>query len=339
MSEKHDNPAEAGTGADATASEDFTTQIDAIAGILDDPETDTEEDEAHAEDDAEGEGADEVADDIDAKSEEDSDDKAEDGKQDEPQATGGRFVEHNARVHLPNGETTTVHELLQGYNRQSDYTRKSQENADIRRSLEGDRTRVGETAQQLQDQLARLSTMLDQWRPQPPDIPYEEDPIAWGKYEHQVRAWGDWQKTIENETQQFRTGQESESQKALADTMTREHGKLVEKFPAMADEAKRHAFFEEAVKTFGTKYGFSQEELGSIVDHRLLLVIRDVMRADRLNAKAAVVKDKIEKKPKMVRGGRRGSDPNQDAKRARIERLRETGRRDDGVRSLMDLDL
>lgn len=326
----NDNPAVAGNVTD-------TTPIDALAGILDEPEPpENGEDEAHADDDAEAGGADEVADGIDAKSEEDPDEKTEADKQDgTPEPTGGRFVEHSARVKLPDGTTTTVAELAQGYFRQSDYSRKTQEIAETRQAVENERAWVSQTTQQLQHQLGTMTAMLDQWKPRRPETSPEEDPMGWLTYQQQSEAWKEWQGSLDAQAQYLYGQQWHDYQTRLAS----EARAFVQKFPAMSDPEKMRTFLQEASRTFGAKYGFSQEEIASIGDHRFLLVIRDVMRADRLSAGASAVKDQIKGKPKMVRGGRRGGDPSQDAKRARIDRLRETGSRADGVRSLMDLDL
>lgn len=326
-------------GEPGTVDESATVEsaVDRLAGILDDPddEPDTGEDEAHAEEGEDIDGADEVADEVDA-SEEDSAEEAEGKKTDEPEPTGGRFVEHTARVKLPSGETTTVADLLKGTLRQSDYTRKTQEIAETRKAVESEKERVGQTAQQLREQHDRMTAMLEQWKPQPPQDP--KDYAAWIEYKQQSEAFERWQEAIDTEGKQLRERNDAEQAEAIKARMSRENELLVQKFSAMADPAKRATFLDEAVKVL-SEYGFGKEDIGSIGDHRLILVIRDLMRAKRLGAKAPAVKEKMQEKPKMVRGGKRGSDPAADQRRARIERLRETGSRADGVRSLMDLDL
>ncbi len=308
--------------------------VDALADILADPDdTDTGQTEAHAEDD--NPDSSDTGDEG-AASAEDSGDEANPDQQGGSQAADGRFVEHNARVRLPNGETTTVAELTKGYFRQSDYTRKSQENAELRKALEGDKQRSSQTTQQLQSQLDRMSAMLEQWKPRPPQD--KDDYAGWIQYQQQAEAFQQWQDQIDTEAKQLSEKREAETAEENRARMIRENGMLVEKFSAMADPAKRAAFLGEAVNVLG-KYGFSREDVGSINDHRLILVIRDLMRAERLTAKAPQVAAQIKEKPKMVRGGKRGSDTAADAKRQKIDRLRETGSRADARRALMDLDL
>lgn len=327
--DENDTLASAGTVTDSAAPAVETRSTrDALADILEDPETDTDEIEAHADDEDDAEQSDEDT------SSEDSDAGTGDSK--EGSSGDGRFVEHSARVKLPNGETTTVAELTKSYWRQSDYTRKSQENAEFRKAVESEKQRVGQTTQQLQTQLDRMSAMLEQWKPKPPQD--SEDLAGWIQYQQRAEAFQQWQNQLDTEAKAVRDQQEAERSQEMRGRIAREHGMLIEKFPAMADPAKRATFLNEAV-TFMGKYGFAKEDIGAIGDHRLILAIRDLMRADRLRTKAPQVAAQVKEKPKMVKGGKRGSDPTGEAMRSRIERLRETGSRQDARRALMDLDL
>lgn len=333
--DENDTLGQPGTVTDSATSNVVDTRParDALADILDDPETDTEEDVAHAEDedDAGLEGSEEDT------SEEDSGEQNPGEKPDGPSGDG-RFVEHSARVKLPDGTTTTVQELTKGYLRQSDYTRKRQADAEDRKVFDSERERVGQTAQHLQTQLERMNAMLEQWKPQRPTTSPADDPVGWMTYQQQVEAWKDWEGRLDTEAQQFREKSTTEQQTAIRTRLEAENRALVEKFSAMSDPAKRTAFFNEAGSFMG-KYGFRPEDVHGIGDHRLILIIRDLMRADRLAAKAPQVAAQVKDKPKMVRGGKRGSDPAAASRQARIERLRETGSRADARRALMDLDL
>lgn len=328
--EENDTLGQPGTVTDSAAPADMRSTRDALADILYDPETDTEETEAHADDEDDADPSGEAED----TSAEDSAETAE--ASNEGSSPDGRFVEHNARVKLPDGTTTTVSELAKGYFRQSDYTRKSQENAEFRKAVEGEKQRVGQTHQQLQTQLDRMSAMLEQWKPKPPQD--REDLAGWIQYQQQAEAYQQWQNQLDAETKTLRDQKETERSQEMRGQIARENGMLIEKFPAMADPAKRATFFTEAA-TFMGKYGFSKDDIGAVGDHRLILAIRDLMRADRLRAKAPQVAAQVKEKPKMVKGGKRGSDPTGEAMRSRIERLRETGSRQDARRALMDLDL
>ena len=50
--------------------------------------------------------------------------------------------------------------------------------------------------------------------------------------------------------------------------------------PELKDQSKRTAFRQQALDV-GAKYGFSADEIGSIQDHRMLLILRDLNRAQQ----------------------------------------------------------
>lgn len=332
-----DTSADAGTETDSAA--DFGAAVDALAEILDDPETDTEENEAVADEDTEETDlSDEDGEETEGDSEEDSGDDQKDKEGGEPEATGGRFVEHNARVKLPDGTTTTVADLVKGGLRQSDYTRKAQTLSTDRKAVEEERQRVSQTAQQLHQTHERMNAMLEQWKPTPPTDP--QDYVAWINYKQHSEAWEQWQQQLDDGLKETREKQQADLQNQYQQRAFSERKALSEKVPALADDTKFRAFLNEAGKVLG-EYGITQQEVETIGDHRMFLVVRDLMRAKRLSAKAPQVKEKMKEKPKMLTGGKRSNPAatEQRGRDARLSRLRESGSRADAVRSLMDLDL
>lgn len=335
MDNSSDNTPDTGT----VESEAMGDPMDRLAEILEDPETDTPEDEVDAEDS-------EDADDVEAEAEtdddetEDSEDSEEDAEEedDEPQATGGRFVEHSARVKLSDGTTTTVEELSKSYFRQSDYTRKSQENATEREAIKAEREKVSQTFQDLQQRHDVMSAMLEQWKPQRPQSTPQDDPLAWMEYRENVAGFEEWQSSVKQQLEQAKTAEMQELQKVQAEQHAEQRAKLLEKIPALADKDKATAFLDAAKKTMA-EYGFTPEEVDGLPDYRFAVVMRDLMRMKRMMAKAPSTKDDIRKKPKMLKNARRGDAPQKTARKAKFDRLRETGKVTDAVAVLNSLDL
>lgn len=336
--DENDTSATAETVTDSAA--DFGSAVDALAEILDDPETDTDENEALADDEAEGDDlSDEDGEETEDDSEEDSgEDNAEEGKDGPDELKGGRIAPNSAKVKLPDGSLITVEELSKGYLRQSDYTRKRQEDSVVRRELDADRERVSQTAQQLHQTHERMNAMLEQWKPQPPQT--RDDPMGWITYQQNLAAWEQWQQQLDSGLKETREKQQADLETEYRQRAMNERKALSERVPALADDTKFRAFLNEAGKVLG-EYGITQKEVETIGDHRMFLVVRDLMRAKRLSAKAPEVKEKMKDKPKMLTGNKR-SNPGvvqKQGRDARLSRLRETGSRADAVRSLMDLDL
>lgn len=326
MEPEDNNPGE-GTVEGDIASDDGA--MDRLADILGDSDDDpnTDEDEALA-----GEPDDDAEDGDDP---EDSDEDDQSDSDDEPENTGGKFVGDNARIKLADGTTTTVKELKDGYLRQSDYTRKRQEDAEVRKRIDAEAQRVDQTVQQLSQQHELMNSMLEQWKPQPPQDP--NDYAGFIRYQQQQAAWEQWQERLQGELKQREEVTQTERTEKLKERLQSENNQLLEKIPALKDPAKRKAFSEELTRWAGEKYGFSPEEIGSLNDHRQIVVLRDLMRAERRQAQAPKVKEQIASKPKMLKGGRRGNGPAKSAQKARADRLRETGRVSDAVNVLRGL--
>lgn len=341
MPDTNNSPA-GGTGDALSVAE----AADVLSGIIDDPiEDNVADDEDSAadkagpddtesdpeEDDEDGEGA-----------EDDAEDPAEgkaDAKADESQKKDGRFVEHTARVTLPDGTTTTVKDLIDGGLRQGDYTRKTQEVAELRKEFETRQQRVSQQAQQLDEQLAVNLEWLKLTRPERPAVSYEEDPVAYLRFQDESQRWGEAHNWVMGHINQRKAAFEAQQKEQLAAYERSEEAALLSAIPALRDGSKRRAFVAEVEKIAG-EYGISPEELKGVKDHRQWLVLRDALAYRRTKARAPEVKKAIESKPPIKTGRRQ--DPNQSRKQAkqnRTERLKTEGTFDAGVAALMDMDL
>ena len=328
----NDNPDE-GTVEDVSV-------VDALAGIIDDPETETDDKAAIAEKPAESEEDPDVDDPEDEEGEsEDLSEDDPDEESDEPEYANGRFAADNARVKLPDGTTATIAELKEGTLRQSDYTRKTQALAEERKAVESTRERIGQATQQLQAMHEQAALFLEQRKPQRPEGNYSDDPIAHMEYQDQLIQYNEAKAQIEANSAQARQALEAQNAEATNEYLRNEQAALFQAVPAFQDKKKQEAFVAaaaDAVKDFG----YSEQDVRSIADHRMILVLRELVKARRLQAKAPKVRDRLEGKPQIVKGSRRAA-PNQaqsSAKKQRAEMLRNEGSMAAGVAALMDIE-
>lgn len=328
-----DNPQGNGD-AGAIVSEKDT--MDALTDILDDPATDNGKNEVQADDEPEGDDTDN-GEDAEGEDSEDSDDESPDGDDDGPELKGGRFAPHSAKVRLPDGRTTTVDELMQGNLRQSDYSRKTESLARERDEFKADRERFNQTFQELEGQRQFVAAALEQWKPQPPEN--RDDPVAWVEYQQREHSWNQWQAYLQTNLQQSQAKVQAAQADEMKKRIEKEQERLYQAIPAMSDPAKRQRIGAELMRFAGAEYGFSPEEIGNLVDHRMIRVLFDLHQAKARSAKAPEAVKRIAQKPKVVRGSNRSNDGKNGAKRSRIERLRETGSARDAEAALMDLDL
>lgn len=336
------NPGE-GTVADGT----LDGAVNALADLPDDsddfPNTDAEETDDAGEpetddvdaDDPEGDEAE--TDDEEGDDPEDSDEDEPEGSDDEPEDTGGKFVGNNARVKLADGTTTTVEELKNGYLRQSDYTRKRQEDAEKAKALDAKFERVNQTDQELSTRLETMSSMLEQWKPQPPTTSYDEDPMAFGKYQADLQTWQAWEGELNKVRQEQEERREAEFQERQKEYLQQQKAELLQHLPHLGTPEKFKSFMGEAQKVM-ERFGFTAEELQGAADHRLYRVMDELIKAERAKAKAPDTRKRLERKPKMVKGNRRSNDKGRQARQSRADRLRETGSVNDAVAVLRGLD-
>lgn len=104
---------------------------------------------------------------------------------------------------------------------------------------------------------------------------------------------------------------------------------LFQKLPELQDPQKREAFHNEMIEG-AHHYGFTNEEIASASDHRLMLMIRDANRYRRAVANRGKAAEKAKEAAPMVapqQPGRRvsASERQAAATREQIARLRKTG--------------
>lgn len=330
-----------GTADDAALSLD--DGADAIENLFGDPEADLSEDdqavnEADEESDAEGDEP-EAEDDDEADAEEGDDQQEE---QDGPsEYASGRFAADNAKVTLDDGTVITVADLKRNNLFQRDYTRKTQELAEDRKNFQQVQQQVDQYALAIAQQRDFLAQAAQQFMPQPPDKAMREyDPLGYQAakedYDERVRVLSQIQAQQHHQQQWV----EHERQRQDAELRQQEAARLFEAMPELKDQKVYRKFWDEAVETVAD-YGFSAEELDQMLDHRFYKAVRDLAKYRKAKASQPKVKQDLQNRPKLIKGGKR-MDPKAKTSReaqAKSERLRRTGRFEDGVAALMDFDL
>lgn len=209
---------------------------------------------------------DEDQDTVDAQAPEATDDGSEGEAEEAEPADDEAEVEASAapeaRVELANGEKVTVAELVKGYQRQSDYTRKSQENANIRRDLEAHANRINGINEAVIEHLTSLV-------PQPPSEALAlQNPGAYIAQKAQYdAAVAQLQKLIEvgGQSKQVTDALTREARGQIA---AQERQALMERFPEIATKDGEAKFFS-GVSDVAQELGFSAEELSGVLDHRI----------------------------------------------------------------------
>ncbi|RVR12122.1 hypothetical protein [Sinorhizobium meliloti] len=208
---------------------------------------------------------------------------AESDESAEPEEEGAETNEaQDTIITLKGGEQVPLEELKQGYLRESDYRRKTQELGNKRGSLEAMTTRVASTAnaiaefliQQLPQEPSRTLAM------QNPNEYTRQKAVYDGALEQVQRliAMSAEPKQVAGELKQA----------ATEETLAAENARLLEAFPNLAKEEAREKFFADAFKA-GQDFGFSQDEMQGFTDHRYFKVMHYAMlglQAEQAKSKA-----------------------------------------------------
>jgi len=241
------------------------------------------------------------------------------------------------RVKVDNEEVeVTLDELLKGYSRTSDYTKKTQTLAEQRKQVEAERQRIEEAAK-LRDQYAQRLSVIEQMLASQPEedlTPLKEtDPIGYTmkiaermEREKQLQA-------IRAEQQQIAQKQQAEYQENLRKHLASEAEKLSQAIPEMSDPVKGEVIRKE-IKDFARSIGWSEQELAQIYDHRAVLALYKGLQHEKLQKSKPVATKKVAEAPKMLKPGTTGKQTTaeQDAVKKLQQRLAKTGNRRDAAR-------
>ncbi len=277
--------------------------FEAVANDLldDDPIEDTEVEEADEGDDV----ADDEPDEGEPTDEDDAD--AEDGGQ--PRDEKGRFLSDEAKVRLDDGTVVTLKDLKQGSLRQADYTRKTQEIAEQRRSADDRNRRVEQLESQLAAEREYATKLVQAVVPEAP-VYDPSDPVGYMEQKANYDQWQAHLQTLQTQDREAQQRLQQETQGQVQARIQEEKQRLLEAMPALKDE-KRFDAFRNDVLSIGTRdYGFTPEEL-SVTDHRYVRVLHDAIAYRKLQAQKPKAQDKAKGKPPLTPGRRQQPEVNQ----------------------------
>jgi len=199
-------------------------------------------------------------------------------------------------------------ELIRGYQREADYTRKTQKLAEERKFVESEFQQVRAERETYAQVLGQLQQKLQEFEPQEPDWNRleVEDPTEYARQwtSHQRRQ----QQKFAVQAEQMRLNQlrEVEMQKQINTVLAQETAILKEKIPEWTSPKKAKAE-GKALLEYGQQLGFSEQELNTITDSRALLALHKAWKYDQMMSKRPEFQAKIKKAPKMATPGSTGS--------------------------------
>ena len=221
-------------------------------------------------------------------------------------------------------EEVTESELIAGYSRQSDYTRKTQALAAKSKALETETAAARQERTEYAQLLPKLRDALEDGMGDEPD--WE---ALRANPETAASATIEWQRRQERKakiaavkSEEARLAAQAEQEQAALrnQVIVEEREKMLNAMPAWKDRkvAKRDS---EAIENTLKAVGFNDEEM-QIFDHRALLVAWKAMKYDEIQAQQPGLKKKIAAAP-VVKPGAKKQAANADS--AAVKRFNQTG--------------
>jgi hypothetical protein len=317
-----DNP-DTGTGLDAAAN-----AFEAIlAGKSPGNQAPKDEDEADASADEVEAQADDEVDETQSDEDDAAEEEATDEEQEDEDAEDGEQKLVTVKID-GKAQELPLEEVIAGYQRQADYSRKTQALAEERKQLHGQFAEVVQERQYYAQVLPQLQKVLAGQAQQQPDWDrlYAEDPIEWVRQKEVWRERQEQAAAAQIEMERLQAQQTAEQRQQLAQQLQAERGRLVEAIPAWKDD-KAWERDRIALRDYGRKFGFSDEELSQAYDHRAVVALYKAMKYDRMmEAKKTVRPDPPRTAPQPRKGSAAVSPrPVTETTRARM-RLAKTGR-------------
>ena len=236
-----------------------------------------------------------------------------------------------------------LEELKAGYQRQSDYTRKSQALAEGRKeneAIQSERIKLEQERQMYANGLQMLKeqqqSKLQEFKSVDWETLKEEDPYAYMLKKDEYR---DAQDKARNAVQQQRIVQQQQSQQesqARAAFVQGQYSQLIEALPEWNDDKST---VKEDIRKFALSAGYAPEEVDQLADHRSVLILKKAMEFDKLTKKVAPKKKAIKKVPKVQKSGRGKvkSESANDLSNKKRTRLRKSGTQEDAASIFYDM--
>jgi hypothetical protein len=273
--------------------------------------------------------AEEVTEEYEAQAEESEDELSEEVQEEvqEPQ----RF-----RVKVDNEELEVdLDELIKGYSRTSDYTKKTQNLAEQRKAVESERTKIDEAAK-LRDTYAQRLQVIEQMLTQPTEdltALKDNDPVGYAikvaenmEREKQLQA-------VRAERESVQARQVAENQERLKSHIAQEAERLRSAIPDYSDEVKGEVIRKE-IRDYAKSVGWSDQELSQVYDHRAVLTLYRAMQFDKLQKSKPAVQKRVAEAPKSLAPGVGSPRLDKDGEMVKklTKQLKQTGRPRDAAK-------
>ena len=235
----------------------------------------------------------------------------------------------------------TEDELLSGYSRQADYTRKSQVLAEQRKKMDEELAATQQERQQYQSQLEQFNLQADSKLEEFKSVDWtklkEEDPMEYALKRDQYRELQENKRLVAEEQQNLAQKQQAEMQTKWNEELARQQEVMAQRLPEWNDPEKGPKL-KQNIKSFALKKGFTEQEVDSLIDARSVDVLHKAMMYETL-LEAKISQKKAKVVPKVQKPGTPStkSEVNSEKVKQTRARLKRSGRVDDAALAIKSL--
>ena len=201
----------------------------------------------------------------------------------------------------------TQDELLNGYQRQQAYTKRSQELAEQRKAFEAEAQQVAQMRDAYAQQLEQLSQynqqILGDAEPDWDALAKEYSAEELFLYKTKLDQQKEQARQVEAEKQVLAQQQAQEQQAQMQQHLAEQREEMLDRIPQWRDEDVRTSEREQVIKYAQQSVGFSPQEIANASDARAIELLYKAWQWDNLQSKKPAAKKKASKAPKMAKAG------------------------------------
>lgn len=228
----------------------------------------------------------------------------------------------------------TLDELTRGYSGQEYVQKGMQDVAAKRKQTEEVYSHLIAERKNLVDFYNQLeSGQFQIVEPTPPDDSMAQvDPIGWieqkASYEKKLKQF----QTDKAKMSELKQQAQMADQRALQVYMEQEMTSLKNVIPEFGDAQKASKLKDQLINGGQNYYGYSQDEIGQIMDHRAIRVLNDAIKYREIVAGKSKADAKAKgAKPVIKPGAKKAQNPSRKAMERQKARLKNSGRIEDAI--------
>ena len=230
----------------------------------------------------------------------------------------------------------TLEELKNGYSRDADYRRKTEElsydkkqfMSESEKQRQNYSSKLNEANQLLSVAQQQLQTEINS-----ADLEklYEEVPTEAARIEHRLRR-------KQEKLNQAMEKTQSEQRKQFEGFLSDQKKQLASKMPEFSDPAKASQL-ASSMKTTLNNYGFNDQEISQVYDHRIVMLVNDAMKYRKMKNSKPNLAKKITKPGRVFSSGvkKDKAEINLTKRKEKLGRLKKTGSIKDATSIFLDM--